>query len=178
MPAPDGTQIQLEVLAELASVFASLKIGFWLRGGWALDFLLGRITRVHSDIDLVSWARERTRIQRGLLAHEFVHVNDFPAQSNFQKHGAAISVVFIARSRQGVVTPAIPEWRWRRGALMRRRLTLEGLSMRALAPIQLLDEKLTYGQGNGRPPWRAKDQVSVQILQELLRQPRAPGSTA
>ena len=61
---------------------------------------------------------------------------------------------------------------------MRRRLTLEGLSMRVLAPIQLLDEKLTYGQGNGRPPWRAKDQVSVQILQELLRQPRAPGSTA
>ena len=87
MPAPDGTQIQLEVLAELASVFASLKIGFWLRGGWALDFLLGRITRVHSDIDLVSWARERTRIQRGLLAHEFVHVNDFPAQSNFQNAG-------------------------------------------------------------------------------------------
>ena len=175
MPAPDGTQIQLEVLAELASVFASLKIGFGfgLRSGWALDFLLGRITRVHSDIDLVSWARERTRIQRGLLAHEFVHVNDFPAQSNFRKRGAAISVVFITRSSRASLRQQFPS-----GALMRRRLTLEGLSMRALAPIQLLDEKLTYGQGNGRPPWRAKDQVSVQILQELLRQPRAPGSTA
>ncbi|MFF2458960.1 nucleotidyltransferase domain-containing protein [Peribacillus simplex] len=32
-----------------------LNIDLWLRGGWVMDFLLGKITRSHSDIDLVTW---------------------------------------------------------------------------------------------------------------------------
>ena len=164
----DRARTQLQVLAELNSIFASLNIGFWLRGGWALDFLLGAVTRAHADIDLVSWARQRRRIQRHLLAHGFSHTRDFPAQSDFCKHGADVSIVFIARTKQGIVTPTILEWNWHPGALTRRPLTLEGLSIRVLSPYQLLDEKLTYGQGPGRPPPRPKDALSMHLLRKLL----------
>jgi len=165
---------QLQVLAELNSIFASLKVGFWLRGGWALDFLLGGLTRAHADIDLVSWARQRTRIQRRLLANGFAHLRDFPAQSDFCKLGADLSIVYVTRTKQGVITPGIPEWRWHPGALTRRPLTLEGLSIRVLSPYQLLDEKLTYGQGPGRPPPRPKDLISVQLLRKLLAERQVP----
>jgi hypothetical protein len=38
----DQTQSQLKILGELAVVFSSIHACFWLRGGWAIDFLLGR----------------------------------------------------------------------------------------------------------------------------------------
>ncbi len=164
----DGARTQLRVLAELNSIFASQKIGFWLRGGWALDFLLGAVTRAHADIDVVSWARQRARIHRALLAHGFSHVRDFPAQSDFSEHGVEVSIVYIARAKQGIVTPGIPEWTWHAGALTRRLLTLEGLTLRVLSPYQLLDEKLTFGQGVDRPALRPKDMLSVNHLGSLL----------
>lgn len=48
-------QAQLDALSKLALLFSSHGIEFWLRGGWALDwaldFLLGRETRPHRDVD-------------------------------------------------------------------------------------------------------------------------------
>ena len=50
----DKATTQLRLIAEIEGVLRSARIRFWLRGGWALDFLIGRITRQHSDIDLVT----------------------------------------------------------------------------------------------------------------------------
>ena len=58
---------QLRLIAEIESVLRSARIRFWLRGGWALDFLIGRVTRQHSDIDLVTWRRHASRIERLLV---------------------------------------------------------------------------------------------------------------
>jgi hypothetical protein len=55
-------RVQLELLSEISLVLPRARISFWLRGGWALDFLLGQITRVHADIDLVAWRRHAGRI--------------------------------------------------------------------------------------------------------------------
>ncbi len=53
--ADTGNEAQLRVIREIAELFGAAHIRFWLRGGWALDFLLGEITRPHGDIDPVTW---------------------------------------------------------------------------------------------------------------------------
>ncbi|MGA3599369.1 nucleotidyltransferase domain-containing protein [Lysinibacillus agricola] len=50
------TVSQLKVLSEISAITERLEIEFWLRGGWAIDFLLGKITRSHEDIDLTSFS--------------------------------------------------------------------------------------------------------------------------
>lgn len=50
----DTGKSQLNILLEISEICLSLNFNLWLRGGWAIDFLLGKITRLHTDIDLVT----------------------------------------------------------------------------------------------------------------------------
>jgi phosphorylcholine metabolism protein LicD len=54
---------QLELIEEFASLAKAAGVDCWLRGGWALDFLLGRITRPHEDIDLFIWAPDASKLE-------------------------------------------------------------------------------------------------------------------
>jgi hypothetical protein len=38
------TELQLKVLGEISAISKPLEIKFWLRGGWAIDLLIGKIT--------------------------------------------------------------------------------------------------------------------------------------
>jgi hypothetical protein len=161
-------RVQLALLRELHEILTSERVRAWLRGGWALDFLLGEITRSHADIDLVTWSRHRRRLQRGLPAHGFALDRELPVQTDFLARGQTVSILFIAHGHDGrVTTPGIPEWRWRPDALPARRRTLAGLSWRVLGPEQLLYEKESYEAGTGRPP-RPKDLVSMDLLRRLI----------
>jgi hypothetical protein len=53
---------QLAVIREVASICNSAAIAYWVRGGWAVDFFFGRITREHEDIDLFAWAESSISI--------------------------------------------------------------------------------------------------------------------
>jgi hypothetical protein len=51
---------QLRLIHEFASLAGEAGVEWRLRGGWALDFFLGRVTRAHEDIDL-SFGRQTLR---------------------------------------------------------------------------------------------------------------------
>lgn len=51
-----------------------LGVAAWLDGGWGVDALLGRRTRVHEDLDLVIEARHADAFVRRLREHGFEHV--------------------------------------------------------------------------------------------------------
>lgn len=57
------TESQLNILSEISAISKKLEIEFWLRGGWAIDFLLGKITRPHEDFDLVTWLQNKETIR-------------------------------------------------------------------------------------------------------------------
>ncbi len=57
---------QLTLIEELTSICHSLPIELWLRGGWAVDFFIGRVTREHEDIDLFIWATDAPALAREL----------------------------------------------------------------------------------------------------------------
>jgi hypothetical protein len=163
----EQARAQLTVLRELNTVLSALHIRFWLRGGWAVDFLLGRVTRPHADLDLVMWARHRDRARRGLLDADFQVERKTAVQTDYLRAGQEISIVYLARAADGtVVTDGIPGWSWRADALPRRRWHLHGVSSRVVSLIQLLEEKEGYERGTGRPP-RPKDMESIATLRRM-----------
>jgi phosphorylcholine metabolism protein LicD len=53
---------QLPLLQEILALCETRAIPIWVRGGWAVDFALGQITREHEDIDLFAWAQDAERL--------------------------------------------------------------------------------------------------------------------
>jgi hypothetical protein len=175
----DQREAQLRVLREIAALFASLRVRYWLRGGWAIDFHLGRVTRPHADIDLVVWLRHRRRIVRALTVAGFALVHDLDVQTDLRRHDQAISIIYLAHAADGrVITHGIPVWTWPAASRPDRRVSLGGVAVRAVEPEQLLWEKESYERGTGRPP-RPKDIDSMHVLRGIIaarssraRQPR------
>lgn len=52
--------------AEVAELFASLQVPWWIAGGWATDLFLGRQTREHGDTDVAVF-RDHQADVRGAL---------------------------------------------------------------------------------------------------------------
>jgi hypothetical protein len=96
----------LDSLRALDGVTPSL----WLTGGVAVDFLVGRWTRPHKDLDLVAFAPSRTTLQAELTKRGFTLVQDgaWTTRWTFAGNGAAdadIEIVFIepTEPRTGVL---------------------------------------------------------------------------
>lgn len=53
---------QVRVIAEIVAATRAAGIDVWLRGGWAMDFHLGRVTRPHRDIDWFCAAADAGRL--------------------------------------------------------------------------------------------------------------------
>lgn len=166
----ENNQRQLGLLAELSKVLGEARIRFWLRGGWALDFHLGRVTRTHADIDLVTWRRHRNRLRRLLEGRGYEVVEtDYPeAELKLLKLGEDLTFVFIATRSEGmVVTPGFEWWPWPNSAFSGRVRTLRGITATPLTAAALLAEKEEYEAARGRP-LRPKDHLSIEALRGLL----------
>ncbi|MGH2588515.1 MAG: nucleotidyltransferase domain-containing protein [Dehalococcoidia bacterium] len=164
----DQARIQLDIIRQVGATLGRLRIRFWLRGGWAVDFMLGEITRPHADIDLVVWARNRRRVCQALTEVGFVLDREIEVQTDLRKGGQDISIIYLTRSLDGrVVTHGIPVWAWPPSSLPLRAFTLAGVRARAVSPEQLLWEKESYEQGTGRP-LRPKDVESMKVLRSVI----------
>ncbi|MDW2878247.1 MULTISPECIES: nucleotidyltransferase domain-containing protein [Bacillaceae] len=165
------TESQFKVLAEISTISEINGIEFWLRGGWAIDFLLGRMTRPHDDIDLVTWIKNREHLEDELVksGYEKTSVKEEfrDRQSDFRKENVEISFCYITRLADGeLIMNGLPEWIWRPDSLLPQTLFLNGISAHVLHPKQLLEEKMVYEQ-IGRTP-RQKDSESKRILRQII----------
>jgi len=168
----DGqTETQLKILDEISKIFETKKIEFWLRGGWAIDFILGKVTRLHDDIDLITWIQYREQIEDELLTAGYVKIpvkEEFRnRQSDFCKGNVEITFGYIYRSDAGnLMLNGLPEWIWRADSLLQNTYKLNDLSARVLNPTQLLEEKEVYEQ-IGRKT-REKDVESKKLLRQII----------
>lgn len=167
----EQTESQLKVLVEISAISEKIGIEFWLRGGWAIDFILGKITRSHDDIDLITWTRNRERFEDELLkaGYEKTPVkNEFrDRQSDFRKDSVEITLGYISHSEDGnLIMNGLPEWIWRPDSLLPKPFILNDISAKVLNPKQLLEEKEVYEQ-IGRTP-RQKDAESKKILRQII----------
>src|SRR5215813_9682224 len=51
----EQASLQLSALAEVTESLQKAAIDYWLFGGWAVDFYVGSVTRLHDDVDLAIW---------------------------------------------------------------------------------------------------------------------------
>lgn len=104
--AEKRTQRQLDLIEEFVALAAGAGIECWLRGGWALDFLLGRVTRPHGDIDLFVWAADAPALLAVLVRHGYEEVGGPPPeqQRNLVKADEEFHVTLLERNELGVVT--------------------------------------------------------------------------
>lgn len=119
--ADSGERRQLELIHEVASLAEEAGVQCWLRGGWALDFLLGRVTRAHEDIDLFIWAADAPSFLPRLKDMGYEEIGGPPPeqQRNLVKDGEEFHVTLIEENELGVV-PAGGRWAdfpWPKGML-------------------------------------------------------------
>jgi len=155
---------QLPTIERWRVALSAADVRFWLRGGWAIDFLIGRVTRTHEDVDAVTWQRHRRRLREALTAAGFRVVRETEKQVDFEERGVDVTFVFLTRDGEGrIVTHAIPEWTWRPDALPPAWRELDGVACRVVSARQLLKEK----EGDPRPR-RPKDAESIAALRRLV----------
>jgi phosphorylcholine metabolism protein LicD len=85
----DNTRIQLELVSEVSTLLTAANIEHCLMGGWALDFLVGRVTRAHDDVDLFVWAKDIETIHHLLTTNGYAYNQDYPYPEDgtfFRKH--------------------------------------------------------------------------------------------
>jgi hypothetical protein len=163
-----ATQTQFSLIRELAGLLSEAHVRFWLRGGWALDFHAGRVTRPHKDVDLVTWTRHRRRLRRLLERNGYATVKWDEPQVFFERDGEEVNFAMIERGHGGaIVTPQLEDWPWPKGAFSSPPRTLDGVTCRVMTLAALLEEKESYEDFRG-VPLRPKDEVSLRLLRELV----------
>jgi hypothetical protein len=164
----DQTGLQLEVLREIDLIFSRLQIDYWLRGGCAIDFLTGQITRPHADLDLVTWQRYRRQIQQTLVAAGFEFTRELNVQIDFVKNGQDVTFMFLEHGADSVIhAHGLPEWTWPPDSLPSAEHCLKGLCARVVSPTHMLRDIEGYEAATGRG-LRPKDIDTIVALRRII----------
>ncbi|MFD3806820.1 nucleotidyltransferase domain-containing protein [Streptomyces sp. NPDC058611] len=166
---------QLRQIAEVLGTARGLRVPLWLRGGWAVDFFLGTVTRDHGDIDWFARADDAGILAEGLLRLGYRPVPGPPPelQLDFAKDGLESSFTLLARDAAGRVVVAGGPWAgapWPAGML-------DGGSGRigatrcpvVSARAQIEIKRMTPVWDPARPR-RSKDAADIALLEAALRE--------
>lgn len=160
---------QLGLIGEMAVLFGDAVIDFWLSGGWAVDFHLGRVSRPHSDVDLIFGLSVRDQVWELLRRGGFA---DGAAQASkgvewFEHTGVLVEVTYITQTAGSIVTPGFEQWPWPDGSFSGTPVTFADVTVRAVSVLGLLDMKVGYQRHLGEPP-RPQDIGDIEVLKGLL----------
>jgi hypothetical protein len=100
-----GAARQLRLIEEDVAAAADRDVEVWLRGGWAMDFFLGEVTRDHRDIDWFTWTGDADVLGAELLRRGFRQIPGLPPdqQIDLVKDGEDVSLNLLRRDEQGRV---------------------------------------------------------------------------
>ena len=165
-PAP----VTFDGVAALIACLDAAGVRYWLRGGWALDFHLGRITRDHADIDLMvetsDWGRFLDALPVDADAEDTLEQGWWEAY--VEEFGATICAIPFERFEDGSGFASIPSFfRFRPPAtFLDETGTIGAVTAHVVSLRALLAEKLAYEDVRSVPQ-RPKDQASIALLEEL-----------
>jgi len=99
---------QLRLIAAILAMSEQFDVQVWLRGGWAVDFFLGHVTRDHVDIDWFAWIDDAPSITAALHSDGYLSVPGPPPdqQLDVAKDGEELSFAWLARGQGGQATVA------------------------------------------------------------------------
>ena len=145
-----------------------------MRGGWAVDLFLGRVTREHEDIDLFAWARDADSFVAALAAHGYEETGGPPAetQRNLVKDGVELHLALLERTPAGdvVAAPQPSRWDpWPDGMLARCEGRIGDVACPIIAPEAQLHIKRVFRRYRPDRPERTKEKADIELLEAALR---------
>jgi hypothetical protein len=99
---------QLSAIAGVSDALDRAGIDYWLFGGWAVDFWVGRVTREHGDVDVVAWRRDYDAIRAALVAEGWRHTPppDAVVGTEYRHRSALVEFTFVDTDEQSrIVVP-------------------------------------------------------------------------
>lgn len=166
--SPEPVAAQLAALALLDTLFAGAGIGFWVFGGWAVDLHAGRITREHSDLDLVVHVDDLDGVMDLLHGSGWGDAGGSRADGYlaFVKDDVRLELAFIARGEDGTVYTPLPGGpvSWPTGALGTDVGRVGGVSARVVTLDALIADK---SEDHGDALAAEKDRADLATIQSL-----------
>ena len=163
---------QFAVIERAHGLLSKAGVDHWLFGGWGVDFLVGRVTRPHSDVEFVVWRRDIERVRElfGALGYrERSGGDDAAFRADFDTDAGLLSMVYIERDELGyIVTPGpFARFPWAEDAFEHEG-SLEGVRLPVISALeQLLTKEAYFGEATGKP-LRPKDEQDAALLRGLL----------
>lgn len=166
---PSGTvKGQLIHLAKLHDAFDRAGVDYWLFGGWAVDFHVGRVTREHADIDIAIWHADLTRVAGILAALGWTHTpdRDESGYTAFQHGDVRLEAAYLARDEHGDVYTPPDDGRgeWPANSFEHDVGTLGGVRARIVSRASLIADKSTP---RADASVAAKDRIDVANLRSV-----------
>ena len=166
--------VQLRLIAEVVGVAHRLGIPVWLRGGWAMDFYLGRVTREHRDIDWFVDVDAAELLVAELEACGFVVGPGVPTgvQRDLVTDGEDVSFALVGRDADGhAVVPSGPYAgeRWPVGMLGKRIGRIGEQSAPVIEPAAQVEIKTMMPVWVPDMPRREKDLADIELLNAAIR---------
>jgi aminoglycoside-2''-adenylyltransferase len=173
-------------LAAIGAAVAAAEIGgiaIWLRGGWAMDFFLGEVTRPHLDVDLFCWADDADRLALALAGCGFApdpRVQNELGRDYFYGD-VEVQVHTLGRDADGhVIVPFGPHAgeRWPDNMLNHPAARLGALRCPIISPAAQIEIKTMMPVWVPGLPVREKDQQDIARLRAALSRTLEDHNTA
>src|SRR4051812_24549677 len=92
---PSKEAVQLSALVALHEQLSEHAIPYWLFGGWAVDFHVGRVTRSHDDIDVAVQSDDAGRVDELLRQTGWVVVGDAEGYRTYRSGEVQLDVAWV-----------------------------------------------------------------------------------
>jgi len=164
-------EIQLRAIADIVRV---VDVEIWLRGGWAMDFFLGEVTRPHGDIDFFCRAPDAERVVgllRGLGYQESAGPPPDLQRDLFGPGGLEVQVTLLGQDPDGCPTvPGGPHAgaRWPANLLHGPVGRIGNVTCRIISPHAQIEIKKMMPIWAPGMPRRQKDAEDIARLQAAL----------
>ncbi|MEV1285655.1 aminoglycoside adenylyltransferase [Micromonospora sp. NPDC049679] len=170
----DGsTTRQLRIIVEVTQLAAGSNIEVWLRGGWAMDLLLGEVTRPHRDVDWFCWAADADALTALLRGRGYADDPGPPPeqQRDLVKDGVELSFALLSRDATG--EPVVAGGPWRGTAYPAGMLSgwvgrLGDVTCPVISPHVQIELKEMYPVWMPERPVRTKDRVDIARLRAAI----------
>lgn len=166
--------VQLAIIREITATFEKAGIDHWLFGGWGLDFLAGRITRPHDDIDFFIWDEDFESAVKALTPLGYAlrpeASGDFFNESGFvRKDGYYVELARLVRKADGsIATPGrYIDWPWPARSFNAPRLRFRGIDVPGWDAYGHWHIKMGFSRHGSKDPLRDQDLSDLEILREL-----------
>ncbi|MGW1062529.1 nucleotidyltransferase domain-containing protein [Micromonospora rubida] len=174
---------QVGAIGEVLEVALAGGMGVWLRGGWAMDFHLGEVTRPHLDVDWYCWRDDVDRLSAALLGRGWRVDPRVPVdtQLDLLRDDVELSFAYLARDASGRVVVGGGPWAGTplpEGMLDGPPGRIGDLTAPIISVAAQIEFKEMYPIWMPQRPRRSKDVADIARLRAAAPRPAGPTGPA